>query len=885
MICVTRRPVSRSAQLILLLVASLLPSSSLLAGLAFLPHAAAVQPLSALDSVEIYADGFGDLRGIVVDPQGNVFVADRARGAVTRLSPDGKRTRVARGLAHPIGLALDPAGRLLIAEERAGRVVRVEANGSRTVLVAGVKQPRSLAVLADGTLFISARRLTRDTDPEPDDESDEPEMILQLTPAGQLHVFADGFKHLQGLAANHQTLFAATQGRRGEARPRGDDHGDGVIVQIPILGDGTAGVPAHFGPANQFTKPVGLVGDRLGALYLTTKELDLPKDEAKRAVAKLHPTGIVTRYAEKLDNPQGVAFDPDGNLYVADGHSGRVLRFRAPPAPTVSAPAVTNQSPLAVTGTTLAEARVALFANDALTPVTVTANATGAFSASIALNANAATTFEVFATTHGGQGLTSAPAEATIIHDSIAPAVSFQALPVGDWVLRTVTVQAQATDPGSGLASLALKVDGQTLSAVIAPTLPAPTATATATWTTTLLADGTHTLGAIATDQAGNTGTTRRVVHVDNTPPNTQITGGPTGATSNPTVTFSFTGTDNLTPAASLLFAWRLDGGAWSEFTATTTATFANLAPGRHTFEAKARDLAGNEEPTPARQSFTVAAGVLVRITSPADGATVSAELLLVTGTVEANGAEVAIIVNGVPAALEGTVFAAQVGVSGDTSTLTAVATTAAGVTAMHTIAVTVTGDAAAAGALLVTPQSGVGPLTVRLSLAGISPRAVALDLNGDGTVDFTGVSLDDQSFTYTQPGLYFPIAIVTDAAGAQRVFRTVVQVYDRPAIDGVLRAKWNGMKSALALGNSEGALGFFTDMEQGRYRAIFTALSPHLAGIAQEIGDIELIYVVEGRAKYRLLRTQLWGGQLMTLTYYVYFVQDGSGFWRIEGF
>ena len=48
---------------------------------------------------------------------------------------------------------------------------------------------------------------------------------------------------------------------------------------------------------------------------------------------------------------------------------------------------------------------------------------------------------------------------------------------------------------------------------------------------------------------------------------------------------------------------------------------------------------------------------------------------------------------------------------------------------------------------------------------------------------------------------------------------------------------------------------------------------------------DIELIYVIEGRAKYRLPRTQLWGGQLMTLTYYVYFVQDGSGFWTIESF
>jgi hypothetical protein len=52
----------------------------LLAGLAFLPRAAAVQPLTALDPVEIYADGFGDLRGIVVDPQGNVFAPTAPAG-------------------------------------------------------------------------------------------------------------------------------------------------------------------------------------------------------------------------------------------------------------------------------------------------------------------------------------------------------------------------------------------------------------------------------------------------------------------------------------------------------------------------------------------------------------------------------------------------------------------------------------------------------------------------------------------------------------------------------------------------------------------------------------------------------------------------------------
>src|SRR3989304_4361843 len=70
-------------------------------------------PLVALAPVEIWADGFGALRGLAVDPAGNVFVADRALGSVTRIAPDGTRTLVASGLDRPIGLAFDPLGRLL----------------------------------------------------------------------------------------------------------------------------------------------------------------------------------------------------------------------------------------------------------------------------------------------------------------------------------------------------------------------------------------------------------------------------------------------------------------------------------------------------------------------------------------------------------------------------------------------------------------------------------------------------------------------------------------------------------------------------------------------------------------------------------------------------
>jgi hypothetical protein len=84
-------------------------------------------------------------------------------------------------------------------------------------------------------------------------------------------------------------------------------------------------------------------------------------------------------------------------------------------------------------------------------------------------------------------------------------------------------------------------------------------------------------------------------------PPETTITSGPTGATNDTTPTF-----DLQSDEAGSTFECRTDTTAFAS--CTTPHTTAVLAPGAHTFEARATDPSGNLDPTPASRTFTVTA-------------------------------------------------------------------------------------------------------------------------------------------------------------------------------------------------------------------------------------------------------------------------------------
>jgi hypothetical protein len=274
--------------------------------------------------------------------------------------------------------------------------------------------------------------------------------------------------------------------------------------------------------------------------------------------------------------------------------------------------------------------------------------------------------------------------------DTTPPSVSITAPANGATVSTTVTVSANASD-NVGVAGVQFYVDGATLGA------EDTAGPYSVSWDTTSVANGSHSLTAIARDAAGNRTTSVAVTVTvsnttpDTTPPSVSITAPANGATVSTTVTVSANASDNVGVAGVQFY---VDGATLGvEDTAgpySVSWDTTSVANGSHSLTAIARDAAGNRT-TSAAVTVTVSNTTpdttppTVAITAPANGATVST-----TATVSANASDnvgvagVQFYVDGATLGAEDTVSPFTISwdttrVANGAHTLTAVARDAAG--------------------------------------------------------------------------------------------------------------------------------------------------------------------------------------------------------------
>ena len=299
--------------------------------------------------------------GLAVDGTGNVYIADSQNRRIRKVDTAGTIATIAgrtfsgdggsatgAQTSYPLGVAVDGLGNLYIADTENHRIRKVDAAGTITTVAgtgesgfsgdggpatgARIDQPQAVAVDGLGNLYIATAHLGRIR------KVDAAGTITTVAGTGESGFSGDGgpaveaeFRELHGVAVDGLgNLYIAD---RNNQRIRKVDSAGTVTT---VAGNGGRGFAGDGGPASQaqLSEPEGVAVDGAGNLYIT--------DSFNHRIRKVDLTGTISTVAgngergfagdggpaveAQLSSPQAVAVDGTGNLYIADTFNGRIRR-------------------------------------------------------------------------------------------------------------------------------------------------------------------------------------------------------------------------------------------------------------------------------------------------------------------------------------------------------------------------------------------------------------------------------------------------------------------------------------------------------------------------------------------------------------------------------
>ena len=297
-----------------------------------------IYKITPAGDVTTFATGFGEGRGFVVIDD-VIYIPDSSM--IRRVTPDGTVTTLAgrpggAGFTDatgrdarfywPYGIAADVNGNLFIADRINQNIRKITPAGEVTTFAGPTSgytsifnHPRGVAVDDDGFVFVA------DTDNH---------TIRKISPAGVVETFAG----MQGIAGSSDGTGALFNMPAGLAYRDGilyvADMNNHTIRTITASGEVStfAGLAQNSGSADgtgsmaRFNQPEGVAVDASGNVYVA--------DTHNHTIRKITPDREVTTFAglaqwsgprtdgtgsaARFNQPKGIAFDTAGNLYIGD---------------------------------------------------------------------------------------------------------------------------------------------------------------------------------------------------------------------------------------------------------------------------------------------------------------------------------------------------------------------------------------------------------------------------------------------------------------------------------------------------------------------------------------------------------------------------------------
>lgn len=270
--------------------------------------------------------------GLAIDGAGNLYISDSFNGAIRKVDPNGVITafagtenaagfidagpvNVAR-IRNPQLLATDAQGNLYIADKENNRIRKVDTSGIiRTIAGSG------------GNSTTTAGGFTGDGGPA---------VLARLGQPQGVAVDHFGNVYIADTANNRIRAVYYTDSNGNPLTNGGKAYSDSTRPIVTVAGGGIAsGAVAPLSAT--LSGPRGLAVDANNNLYiadtgnnrilLLTTCLPAPAGTTSSCVPNLTPAFANT--TPSLVNPQAIALDGSGNLYVAEGTANRIRKINA----------------------------------------------------------------------------------------------------------------------------------------------------------------------------------------------------------------------------------------------------------------------------------------------------------------------------------------------------------------------------------------------------------------------------------------------------------------------------------------------------------------------------------------------------------------------------
>ena len=105
--------------------------------------------------------------------------------------------------------------------------------------------------------------------------------------------------------------------------------------------------------------------------------------------------------------------------------------------------------------------------------------------------------------------------------------------------------------------------------------------------------------------------------------------------------------------------------------------------------------------------------------------------------------------------------------------------------------------------------------------------------------------------------------------------------------LDALLGGRWHEMREALTRNDTDRAARFFAASTREAFREVFATLSEEtLTRMARDMADVRLIGMRRGTVEYDLRKAEVGNdGEERVYSYYLMFVRDEDGLWRVRAF